>query len=350
MKKVEKESFLKSFLLFFLSQTLLVSALFFLNYQKEKQTLDEQIFSQMRICSFSLECSQFDIRFVPKKKQELYRLYKNDKELSAYFTIPNSQKNYLKILLPYKKYQEQLKRIENQLVWEFMAVVVVIMILSGLFSLYALRPLRDALLLTEEFIKDILHDFNTPLSTLRLNIAMLFKECAESTKLKRAQNAVQNILNLQSNLRSYLHSHTSQKEYFTLREIIDERLDLIAANYPDIIFSTDIPASVKLYTNRDAFIRILDNLLSNAAKYNRKKGSVALLYKEKNLIVEDSGKGIRNPKRIFERFYKEQERGIGIGLHIVKKLCDELAIDISVESEVAKGTKFTLDLSNIISH
>ncbi|MEO1938878.1 MAG: HAMP domain-containing sensor histidine kinase [Sulfurimonas sp.] len=350
MKKVEKESFIKSFLLFFFSQVLLVSALFFLNYQKEKQTLDEQIFSQMRICSFSLQCKEFDIDFVPKKDQELYKLYKDKTEVSSYFTIPNSQKNYLKIYLPYERYQAQLMQIKKQLILTFIIVLLVISILSGIFSLYALRPLRDALLLTEEFIKDILHDFNTPLSTLRLNIAMLSKECGESTKLQRSQNAVQNILNLQSNLRSYLHAHASQKEHFLLRELANERIDLLGVNYPDINFSSDIANNITLHTNKDAFVRILDNLLSNAAKYNKQNGYVKLFYKEKKLIIKDSGKGIVNPKRIFERFYKEQERGIGIGLHIVKKLCDELGIVITVESEVEKGTKFTLDLSNIISH
>ena len=327
-----------------------MSALFFLNYQKEKQTLDEQIFSQMRICSFSLQCKEFGIDFVPKKDQELYKLYKNKTEVSSYFTIPNSQKNYLKIYLPYERYQAQLMQIKKQLILIFIIVLLVISILSGLFSLYALRPLRDALLLTEEFIKDILHDFNTPLSTLRLNIAMLSKECAESPKLKRAQNAVENILSLQSNLRSYLHAHASQKEHFLLHKTVEERLDLIAANYPNLIFKAEIPADVALDTNKDAFVRILDNLLSNAAKYNQKNGSVTLRYTTKRLTIEDTGKGIQNPKRIFERFYKEQERGIGIGLHIVKKLCDELGIVIAVESEVAKGTKFILDLSNIISH
>ena len=350
MKKVEKESFVKSFLLFFFSQTLLLSALFFLNYQKEKQTLDEQIFSQMRICSFSLQCKEFGIDFVPKKDQELYKLYKNSSELSTYFTIPNSKKNYLKIYLPYERYEQQLSVIAKQLIVDFVIVVLVILLLSILFSLYALRPLRDALLLTEEFIKDILHDFNTPLATLRLNIAMLAKECGKNSKLQRSQNAVQNILNLQANLRSYLHAHASQKENFLLREIIVQNVDMLQTNYPDISFVINIGEKVKLYTNKDAFLRIINNLLSNAAKYNKKSGEVRISFENNLLSITDTGKGIQNPKRIFERFYKEQERGIGIGLHIVKKLCDELGITISVESEVAKGTKFTLDLSNIISH
>jgi signal transduction histidine kinase len=101
-----------------------------------------------------------------------------------------------------------------------------------------------------------------------------------------------------------------------------------------------------LTCNKDAFIRILDNLLTNAAKYNKKNGSVFVTYKENVLEIEDTGIGIKNPDKVFQRFYKEHERGIGIGLHIVKKLCDELGIRIGLTSEVGTGTSFFLKLDN----
>ncbi|MEN4045666.1 HAMP domain-containing sensor histidine kinase [Sulfurimonas sp. NWX367] len=347
MKKVEKESLLKSFFLFFLSQTLLAGALFLLNYQKELQSLDETVFSKMRLCSFSLQCKEFQYDFVPKKEYELYRLYKNESELSAYFSIPNSTKNALKIYLPKEKYMQEVRTLQKELLWNFFIVVFVIAILSFFFALYALSPLRKALHVTEEFIKDILHDFNTPLSTLRLNVSMLKSETGENTKIERIENAVQNILNLQANLRAYLHSHVTQKEQLVLKEFLKERINLIESNYRDISFHTEIPAVV-LHVNKDSFTRIIDNLISNAAKYNQKEGKVFIRFSDNILSIEDTGKGIQNPKRVFERFYKEQERGIGIGLHIVKKLCEELDIAVSVQSEVGKGTVFTLNLKNII--
>ena len=347
MKKVEKESLLKSFFLFFLSQTLLAGALFFLNYQKELQSLDETVFSKMRLCSFSLQCKEFQYDFVPKKEYELYRLYKNKNELSAYFSIPNSTKNALKIYLSKKKYMQEVNTLQKELLWNFFIVVFVIAILSFLFALYALSPLRKALHVTEEFIKDILHDFNTPLSTLRLNVSMLKSETGENTKIERIENAVQNILNLQANLRAYLHSHVTQKEQIVLKEFLEERINLIESNYRDITFHIEVPATV-LHVNKDSFTRIIDNLLSNAAKYNKKEGYVKVYLKEDVLVIEDSGKGIEHPKRVFERFYKEQERGIGIGLHIVKKLCEELEITISLESTVGVGTRFFLNLRAIM--
>ena len=318
-----------------------------MNYQKEVQTLDEQIFSQMRICSFDLQCTEYGIDFVPKDGHELYKLYKKPNELSSYFTIPTSQKNYLKIYLKKSLYNAKVSNIKRSLFLKFLVLEVIIALLSFAFALYALSPLRNALRLTEEFIKDILHDFNTPLSTLRLNISMLKTKFGETSQIKRIENAIASILTLQSNLRSYLHSHATQKEEFVLLPLLQERVELLKSNYRDINFNIE-GCNTTLYTNKDAFVRILDNLLSNAAKYNKANGSVTLSCKENKLYITDTGKGIKNPKRVFERFYKEQERGIGIGLHIVKKLCDELHINISLTSKLQEGTSFILELKDIL--
>jgi signal transduction histidine kinase len=51
---------------------------------------------------------------------------------------------------------------------------------------------------------------------------------------------------------------------------------------------------------------------------------------------------------VFERYYKEQDRGIGIGLHIVKKLCDALGIRIFIKSEVEKGTIIGLEIQSLV--
>lgn len=342
MKKVELESLIKSFLLFFISQTLLVGALFFLEYNKEIQALDDKLFNEMRVCSYDLKCDEFGIDFVSKEKFELYKLYKDDTGLNSYFSIGNSEKNALKIYYTKKKYTHKLDEVKKSLEVEFLFVLLVIILFSLVFSVYTLSPLRNALKMTEEFIKDILHDFNTPLSTLRLNLSMLKSELGESKKISRIENAVQNILNLQSNLRSYLTNHELQKEEFELREFIEERVALVEKNYKGIAYSIDVPDH-RVNLNRDSFARVVDNILSNAGKYNKVDGKVNISYEANKLIIKDTGKGIKNPKKVFERFYKEQERGIEIGLHIVKKLCDEMDISISLTSEVGVGSSFVLE-------
>ena len=343
LKKVEIESLVKSFILFFVSQTLLLGVVFFLEYNKEIKSLDESLFQEMRICSYDLKCEEFSLDFVPKEKFELYKLYKDKDGLSSYFSIGTSQKNALKIHYSKEQYLQQHSLIQKDSIKSFLIILLVVAIFSAVFSIYTLSPLRNALKMTEEFIKDILHDFNTPLSTLRLNLSMLKSEVGENKKILRIENTVQNILNLQSNLRSYLNNHELQKEHFELKSFLDERVALIEKNYRDIDFSVE-GVEINLHLNRDSFARVIDNLLSNAAKYNKKNGEVKLIVKKDRLIISDTGKGIQNPKKVFERFYKEQERGIGIGLHIVKKLCDAMEIQIDVESEVGRGSRFILVL------
>ena len=317
-----------------------------MDYTKEIKSLDETIFSKMRICSFDLACKDFEIDFASANKHELYKLYKDKKELSSYFSIPGSQENALKIYLPKEKYDAEVFTLQKSLIFEFVVVVLLIALLSIFFAIYTLSPLRNALKLTEEFIKDILHDFNTPLSTMRLNVSMLKSELPENSKIKRIENSIQNILSLQTNLRSYLTNHTAQKESFLLSTLLEERVALIDSSYKDITFSIDV-YGCELDTNREAFTRIVDNLLTNAAKYNKESGSVTMTFSKKVLKITDTGKGIKSPKKVFERFYKEQERGIGIGLHIVKKLCDELSIGISLESKLDIGSTFSLNLKDI---
>jgi signal transduction histidine kinase len=286
--------------------------------------------------------------FIKNDEVELYSLYKDANGLSSYYPIPKSEKYIMSLHFNIEKYNEKVSKLKQSAIWEFSAVLGIIFILSIFFSIYALYPLRNALVLTQEFIKDILHDFNTPLASLRLNSSMLKREIGENEKVLRIEQSVENILSLQTHLRSYLQNHKLQKEEFELSLLIQEQILLVEKNYPSIKFQIEIEKTT-ITTNKEAFTRIVDNILTNAVKYNIKNGSVNIKY-EKNsatLKIIDSGKGIKNPKLVFDRFYKEQERGIGIGLHIVKKLCEELAIKISVESSINVGTTFSLDLSGL---
>jgi signal transduction histidine kinase len=342
LSKVEIESFLKSFLLFFISLGTLLGILFYLNYQKDVQTLDEQLFSQMRVCSFDLKCEKFNINFVQKDK-ELYKLYKDKNGLSSFYPIPNSKKYIMLINFTQKDYKAELEKLRTKAKINFSIVLGVVFLLSILFSFYALSPLRNALSLTQEFIKDILHDFNTPLASLRLNTSMLKDEIGDNTKLTRIENGVENILSLQSHLRSYLLNHSLEKEEFSLEDMLLNSLKMIEKNYPSIKYKVDAQ-NIKIVANKEAFSRIIENILSNAFKYNKKGGLVDVSFSKGKLYISDTGIGIKKPKKVFNRFYKENDRGIGIGLHIVKKLCDELKINIEIKSKVDEGTTFILHL------
>jgi signal transduction histidine kinase len=320
-------------------------------YEREINIMQTHTLSQMHICSLELTCSEFKIDFVSKKEYTTYMLYqKPNKGLYAYFPILNSEKHLLELSLSEKDYKKKVKELRKEIFLYLIPIIFTISILSILFSLYSLYPLRNALKLTEEFIKDILHDFNTPLASLRLNSSMLHREFGENKKVKRIENSVNTILNLQENLTFYLHNHEMQKTIFSPKKCVESAILTIEKSYEDVHFIINIPSSLQLQTNQKAMMRILDNLINNAGKYNQKNGKVEIKYnkEKKELLIMDTGKGIKHPELVFKRFYTEQDRGLGIGLHIVQKLCNELNIAIHVKSTLQEGTIFYLNIKNLI--
>ena len=93
---------------------------------------------------------------------------------------------------------------------------------------------------------------------------------------------------------------------------------------------------------------ILEQLLSNSIKYTR-SGVVKIYMKGAALVVEDSGIGIRKEDlpRIFEKGYtgyngRMDTRASGIGLYLVKRAATALGIQVSVDSEMGRGTRVTM--------
>ena len=111
------------------------------------------------------------------------------------------------------------------------------------------------------------------------------------------------------------------------------------------------------YFDRDKLDKILYNLLSNAAKYNRKDGYIQLSVKYSDtpgfavISVKDNGEGIPEERlqTLFRRFYDGDYRqfhtiGTGIGLSLTRDLVELHRGSIGVDSEVGKGTRFTVEI------
>ena len=324
----------------------LLFVVFYLNYQKELQSFDEKLLTKMHLCSYSLKCKEYTIDFQSKEGNTPYKLIKNSTEVASLYPIKDSSDFYLKLSLTPKSYHDKIHYLHQDLVTEGLLTFITIFLLSALFSLYALYPLRNALLLTREFVKDILHDFNTPIATMRLNLSLLKRQIGENKKVSRIERSIENILWLEENLRNYLHAQNSELEEFNLLELIEERVHMIEQNYPKLNYKIDIAPNIILQSHKKDFARVIDNIIVNASKYNKEHGSIDISYtqKQRTLTIKDTGKGIKHPKKIFKRFYKEHERGLGIGLHIVKKLTDILKIKIEVQSKLEEGTVVTLTL------
>jgi signal transduction histidine kinase len=262
------------------------------------------------------------------------------------YMIFKSKTGYIKLYIPLKKYEQNRKQILINLIFEYGLYFIILLIISILFALYAINPLTKALKLNEEFVKDMLHDFNTPLTSLNINYQILKKKFGDDDAIKRSQYAINSILSLQNNLYYFLNQSKLQNKTILLSEIITTKVNYFKQLFCQINFIVDID-NTKLTVNKDAFNRVIDNLINNACKYNKENGFVKISYKQNLLNIEDSGNGIKNPSMVFDRFYKESfVDGAGIGLHIVKKICFELKIDIDIRSS-QKGTIFTLNLKNL---
>ena len=347
LKSYEKEAFFKSFSLLFLVQFIFLTLVMWQYHKSVDHKYDMKIMHEMTQCSYTLDCPEYEMDFVHDlKNRELNRFY-DGSEYYMLFTIPTSNSDYLKFSLSKEKYEKEHKKIIYDNLVTYLLFVMIILLISGVFARFSLRPLNEALRLNDEFVKDMLHDFNTPISSLKINFKILQKKFGNDDAINRSEEAMQTIASLQSNLSYFLSHSPLTHEKLDLEATIVARVKGYEDIFPDIDFLVDIP-KVYLEVNRDSFLRIVDNLLSNACKYNVKDGNVHIFFKENTLVIEDSGIGIKEPQKIFDRFYKETSRGMGIGLHVVKKLCDDLNIHIEVESKLKKGTKFLINLEKVM--
>lgn len=342
--KFEKKFLIYSFFIIFSLLLFLIGSINYNIYIKEKHFLKDKIKKDLEICSYKLNCKNIKIDFVKKNKHiQLLHLYQDKNNYFMFFDIPQFKTYYLELIASKKKYNKELLNIKLKILKMFILEFIFILIITLIFIYILLIPLKEAYKLNETFIKDILHDLNTPITTLKMNLYLL-KKNPETKRIEEMEKNIKRILKYQENLKNFLSMNPNQIETFNIKNIIEEKLKFYSNLYPNIHYENK--ADCKITINKNAFNSILENIISNAFKYNKKNGKILIYMENKNLIIKDTGIGIKNPKKIFNRFYKENERGTGIGMNIVKKLCDELKIPIKVISEKNKGTTIILNLKN----
>jgi len=214
--------------------------------------------------------------------------------------------------------------------------------LSFFLARNALAPLRKNIEKLDRFAKDLIHDLNTPVTSIGLNIKVLSKEeCLKDHRaLKRLQKSANDISDLHTNLSFLLKEHEYALEEIDIKEMIESLVQEYEHLYPKLNFIA-IRLDGTVLANKLALKQILDNLISNACKYSYEKGSICLSYHDNQIEISDEGIGIKNPERVFERNYTEHNHSSGIGLDIVKRLCDMMHINIDVKA-LDKGTLMVL--------
>lgn len=333
--KYEKESFLKAFLLYVFSITALVLVIFYFHYRSIVLEQKQLLFLEMKNFALSFKGEKFALDLFSlrdTKKVPFYELLENDKEFYMYILIPDVKTDVLKIKYSKSKFFEDLKVKIEKLYFLYSVVITFVLILSLLFAIYTTKPLRKAIEILNETIKDIIHDINTPVMSILVNLKLLKLKYSNDDDVNRLEIAVEQLSNIYKNLKTALEETKKVVEEFNLRQIIEDELKTLISLYPNINVEKNLE-SVVLKANKEAVERIVFNLLSNSFKHNIKDGYIKITLNYNKLVIENSSPEIKNPNKLFDRYYKEGQRGIGLGLSIVKKLVDELGWKLKVKIE-----------------
>lgn len=218
------------------------------------------------------------------------------------------------------------------------------------------------------FYTNITHELRTPLTLILGPLEDLLADKTlsprQANKISIIRDSANRLLNLINQILEFRKTETENRKlkvgYHNLALLVQE----IGIKYKELNQNAEVNIHIqvdtqdtKLYYDHEIITIIIDNLMSNAVKYTPKGDiTLALASNEENgvkyttISVEDTGHGISKESlnHIFERYYqgkgKYQASGSGIGLALVKSLADLHQATIEVESEVEKGSKFTLKL------
>lgn len=340
MKKYEKEAFFKTFGIFFATLMLLTTLVASFYYKEQKHIMEEHIFTTMKSFTYDFQNEAFDVDVVAYDSSlDELNLQPCDRGMCGYFTLPSAKNSMFKIIMPQEEYDAQLHLLFYKVLLIYSILLCAIFAFSLFYSFYALYPLKHALYILESFMKDMIHDLNTPVTAILLNTKSIAKT-APSEALERIELAAKTIASLYRNLEILHQGFIPKKSEIDLEKLLHVRAKLYQKLYPKLTFVFETEPC-RIHSDPDSVARIFDNLISNACKYNRKNGSVILHNSKNSVSIRDTGIGIKNCQLVYERYYKENEKGLGLGLNIVKTLCDILAISITLESNDS-GTTITL--------
>jgi len=237
--------------------------------------------------------------------------------------------------------------------------VLLILVTLFVLSLHLFRnfskPFEEINQKLDNFIKDSMHEINTPLSIININADMFANKYGDNKYLQRIKSASRTLATIYDDM-DYLIKQGRVKhnvQNIDVSEFIQNRVDYFkgVANLNHLHIETNIAPNIKYKFSKTKLQRIVDNTISNAIKYSHDENSILVkLYEtegEMIFSVQDYGVGIDDLKKIFSRYYRENQTkgGFGIGLNIVKDIIDEEGIHLDVQSKVDKGSTFTYTFS-----
>ncbi len=219
-------------------------------------------------------------------------------------------------------------------------------------------------LFRNDFINNFSHEFKTPIVSIKGFARQLQSEnitdeqrreyveiiSSESDRLAKMSTNILLLTKLEN------QQIVSEKTVFSLDEQIRNSIILLENLWSakNIELDLDLPDSLEYNFNEEMLSHVWINLITNAINFTGESGKITVkLFENENSVicsVTDNGIGMDSETldRIFEKFYQgdksHHDGGNGIGLNIVKRIVALAGGEISVESELGKGSKFTVIL------
>ncbi|MFR7989307.1 MAG: sensor histidine kinase [Anaerovoracaceae bacterium] len=230
-----------------------------------------------------------------------------------------------------------------------------------------MERLEDAFKAEKEFSSDVSHELKTPISvilaeceyTLEENRSIEeYKESIENIQKQcmRTMSMIQQLLQVSRTIDKAKALDKEDIDLSMLSESIVSELSLVAKE-EGVLLESDIEKHIEICADETLIMRMILNLLTNAIKYSKEvsRPKIKLSVRRDDqvyIVVEDNGIGIKKEDQtnIFNRFYKvdksrkAEENSFGLGLSMVKWIAEAHDGKVEVESEIGKGSRFTVTL------
>jgi signal transduction histidine kinase len=215
--------------------------------------------------------------------------------------------------------------------------------------------IMEAMRREQEFTANASHELRTPLTAIRTSSELIATDTALGPKTRARVDMItsaaeQMTERIEALLYLARHRGPQATEPVALRECVTEA----AAPWRDeiarkgLVFDVPIRDDSVIRLDRKALQLVLANLIKNAVQYTE-RGFVRVTYDEPRLTVADSGSGIapEHLPQVFDRHYRagREQDGLGLGLAIVRRICDDLGWKIEVASKPDSGSAFSIVLT-----
>ena len=225
-----------------------------------------------------------------------------------------------------------------------------------------LDTVEEVFIHEKQFSSDVSHELRTPITVIlaqsdyALQYSDTFEEAKESLEvINRHAKRMTNLINQIMELSILERQKEIEKEKINLSNIVLQLLEdykpLLESKNLNLVYNVE--KDIRIQGNKIMLERVFLNILMNAVKFTKTNIEISLTRENKTAVlkIRDDGIGIseENKKFIWERFYqvndsrnKEENKGSGLGLSMVKKIVDLHSATIDLESEIDQGTCFTI--------